>query len=125
MGFIAMFGVGFMLVGLIVCTQLSCRDENIGLATLVLGSVRAMGGSVAVSIFTSIIQNTTKKDAGTRVGKVVRFAPYNVPGPALPKLIALVIGGKDQLAAKIPGVTPEAVKATRQVLKYTWALSFQ
>jgi hypothetical protein len=125
MGFIAMFGVGFMLVSLIVCTQLSCRDENIGLATLVLGSVRAMGGSVAVSLFTSIIQNTTKKDSEPRVGGVVLLPPYNVPRTSLPKLIALVIGGKDGLAARLPGVTPAAVKATRQSLKYTWALAFQ
>jgi hypothetical protein len=125
MGFIAMFGVGFMLVGLIVCTQLSCRDENIGLATLVLGSVRAMGGSVAVTIFTSTIQNTIKKDSGPRVAKVVMRPPYNVAQKQLPKLIALVVGGKDQLAAKLPGVTPAAVKATRQALKYTWALAFQ
>lgn len=125
MGFIAMFGVGFMLVGLIVCTQLSCRDENIGLATLVLGSVRAMGGSVAVTIFTSTIQNTIKKDAGPRVAKVVMRPPYSVPQKQLPKLISLVVGGKDKLAAALPGLTPEAVKATRQTLKYTWALAFQ
>jgi hypothetical protein len=120
-----MFGVGFMLVGLIVCTQLSCRDENIGLATLVLGSVRAMGGSVAVTIFTSTIQNTIKKDSGPRVAKVVMRPPYNVAQKQLPLLIKLVVGGKDQLAAKLPGVTPAAVKATRQALKYTWALAFQ
>lgn len=125
MGFIAMFGVGFMLVGLIVCTQLSCRDENIGLATLVLGSVRAMGGSVAVTIFTSTIQNTIKKDSGPRLAKVVMLPPYRVAQKQLPALIKLVIGGKDQLAAKLPGVSPEAVQATRQVLKWTWALAFQ
>lgn len=114
-----------MLVGLIVCTQLTCRDEHIGLATLVLGSVRAMGGSVAVTIFTSVIQNTIKKDAGPRVAKVVMRPPYRVPLKQLPALIKLVVGGKDQKAAKLPGVSPEAVKATRQVLKWTWVLAYQ
>ncbi|KAE9992342.1 hypothetical protein EG327_009296 [Venturia inaequalis] len=125
MGFVAMFGVGFMLIGLIVCTQLCCKDEHIGLATLVLGSVRAMGGSVAVTIFTSTIQNTIKKDSGPRVAKVVMRPPYRVAQKQLPALIKLVVGGKDELAAKLPGVSPEAVKATRQALRYTWALAFQ
>jgi hypothetical protein len=122
-GFLAMFGVGFMLVALIVSTQLTCNDRNIGLATLVLGSVRAMGGSLAVTIFTSIIQNTLKTDGPTRVAKVV--LPMKVPKSSLGALIKLVIGGKDQLAAKLPGVTPESVKAARDALKWSWSLAFQ
>ncbi|TID24217.1 Neutral ceramidase B [Venturia nashicola] len=125
LGFLAMFGVGFMLNGLIVCVQLSCKDEHIGLATLVQGSLKAMGGSLAVTIFSSTIQNTQKKDAGPRVAKAVMQPPYRVAQEELPTLIKLVVGGKDQLAAKLPGVSPEAVKATRQVLKLTWALAFK
>jgi hypothetical protein len=118
-----MFGVGFMLVALIVCTQLTCNDRNIGLATLVLGSVRAMGGSVAVTIFSSIINSTLKNDGPLRVAKAV--IPMGVPKTAFSKLIPLVIGGKDELAAKIKGVTPAAVKATREALKWSWGLAFQ
>ncbi|KAF2428787.1 MFS general substrate transporter, partial [Tothia fuscella] len=123
LGFVAMFGVGFMLVALIVCTQLSCRDKNIGLATLVLGSVRAMGGSVAVTIFSSIINSTLKTDGPIRVAKKV--IPMGVPKSSLGNLIKLVIGGKDDLAAKLKGVTPEAVHAAREVLKWSWGLAFQ
>jgi hypothetical protein len=112
-----------MLVSLIVCTQLTCNDRNIGLATLVLGSVRAMGGSVAVTIFSSIINTTLKKDGPVRVAKAV--LPMGVPRAALSKLIPLVIGGKDELAAKIKGLNPAAVKATREALKWTWSLAFQ
>jgi hypothetical protein len=122
-GFLAMFGVGFMLVALIVSTQLTCNDRNIGLATLVLGSVRAMGGSLAVTIFTSIIQNTLKTDGPVRVAKVV--LPMSVPQTSLGALIKLVIGGKDGLAAQLPGVTPGAVKAARDALKWTWGIAFQ
>jgi hypothetical protein len=122
-GFLAMFGVGFMLVALIVSTQLTCNDKNIGLATLVLGSVRAMGGSLAVTIFTSIIQNTLKTDGPTRVKDVV--IPLKVPPTSIGALMKLVIGGKDQIAAKLPGVTPEAVKATRNALKWSYSLAFQ
>jgi hypothetical protein len=122
-GFLAMFGVGFMLVALIVSTQLTCNDRNIGLATLVLGSVRAMGGSLAVTIFTSIIQNTLKTDGPERVKHAV--LPLKVPLTSLGALIKMVIGGQDRLAAQLPGVTPEAVRATRNALKWTWGLAFQ
>jgi hypothetical protein len=122
-GFLAMFGVGFMLVALIVSTQLTCNDKNIGLATLVLGSVRAMGGSLAVTIFTSIIQNTLKTNGPKRVMEAV--IPMRVPETSIGLLIKLVIGGKDQIAAKLPGVTPEAVKAARDALKWSWSLAFQ
>lgn len=119
------FGVSIVLVGLVICTQLSCRDENLGLATLVLGSVRAIGGAVAIAIFSSSLENTVKKDSGPRVAKVLTQPPYSIAREQLPALIKLVLGGKDQSAARLPGVTPEAVKETRRVLKYTWALAFR
>src|ERR1700761_8810907 len=66
-GFLAMFGMGMLLVAVIVCVQLTCADEHIGLATLVLGSVRSMGGSLAVTLYTNVMQSTLKKDSGPRV----------------------------------------------------------
>lgn len=50
MGFLAMFGMGASLVALIVCSQLASEDSHLGLATLVLGSMRGIGGSVAVTV---------------------------------------------------------------------------
>lgn len=125
LGFIAMFGVGFMLVALIVSTQLTCNDENIGLATLVLGSVRGMGGSVAITTFTSIIQNTMQTQAGPAVGKAIMPAPYRVPLSSVKEMVPLIIGGKDVIAANLPGSSPAAVKAAREALKWVWGHAFQ
>ena len=101
MGFVAMFGMGMSLVALIVCAC-SWRpdDAHIGLATLVLGSIRAIGGSVAVTIYTSIMQNTLKEDARPRVAKELG-AISGVTPEAIKELVPKLLGGKELLRTNI------------------------
>jgi Fungal trichothecene efflux pump (TRI12) len=122
-GFLAMFGMGLMLVALIVCVQLSCDDEHIGLATLVLGSVRSIGGSVAVTIYTSIMMNTVKEDAGPRTGAAV--LPAGLPPSSLPPLLKLLLGGRPHDALKVPGVDQKILDAATIAVKWSWTLAFQ
>jgi hypothetical protein len=122
-GFVSMFGMGIVLVGVIVCVQLSCQDSHIGLATLVMSSIRSMGGSMAVTIYSSIMQNTLKEQAGPRVAKAI--APYNVPKSSLPMLIKLLIGNREKDAAKLPGVTTQVMKAAGTAIKWAWSVAFQ
>jgi hypothetical protein len=123
LGFMAMFGMGLMLVSLIVAVQLASEDRHLGLATLVLGSIRSIGGSVAITIFTSIMMNTVKEDAGPRIAKVV--LPMGAPGRSLPPLVKLLIGGRPKDALKVPGITPSILKAAADVAKWSWTLAFQ
>jgi trichothecene efflux pump TRI12 len=123
MGFLAMFGMGMSLVALVVCVQLASEDSHIGLATLVLGSIRAIGGSVAVTIYSSLMQNTVKKDAPTRVGKAV--IPLGVSRETLHSLVPLLVGGKIEQAGHVPGVSSQALKAGLDALKWTYTLVFQ
>lgn len=122
-GFVSMFGMGIILVGVIVCVQLTCQDSHIGLATLVMSSIRSMGGSVAITIYTSIMQNTIKEQAGVRVGKAI--APYNVPKTSVPSLIKLLIGNREKDAAKLPGVTAQVMKAAGLAIKWAWSVAYQ
>lgn len=122
MGFIAMFGMGMSLVALIVGVQLTCEDKNIGLATLVLGSVRAIGGSVAITIYTTILQNTIAQDAGPRIAAAV--VPLGVPIDSLADFIPLLVGAREDLAALVPGVSAEALAVAEETIKYTWAKAF-
>jgi hypothetical protein len=122
-GFLAMFGMGLMLVALIVCVQLSCEDEHIGLATLVLGSVRSIGGSVAVTIYTSIMMNTVKEDSGPRIGAAIHYA--DVPPSSLPPLVKLLVGGRPHDALKLPGVNQKVLDVAATALKWSWTLAFK
>ncbi|KAK2794657.1 hypothetical protein FQN51_000755 [Onygenales sp. PD_10] len=123
MGFLAMFGMGMSLTALIVGVQLTCEDKDIGLATLVLGSVRAIGGSVAITIYTSILQNIIEKDAGPRVGKAV--LPLGVPMESLPKFITFLVGNREDLAAQVEGVSAKALEVGSETIKWSWAEGFK
>lgn len=122
MGFLAMFGMGMSLTVLIVGVQLSCEDKNLGLATLVLGSIRGIGGSVAITIYSSILQNTIAADAGPRIAKAV--LPLGVPTTTLPKFIALLLGAREDLAGQLPGVSPDALAVGSETIKWSWAQGF-
>jgi hypothetical protein len=126
MGFLAMFGMGLSLVALIVSVQLAAdSDEHIGLATLILGSVRAIGGSTAVTIFTSIINNSIKKDIGPRVGKAI--VPLGVAVADVGKVIAAIQGNPKhpEKALAIAGMTVPALQAAGQAFQWTYAIAFQ
>jgi hypothetical protein len=123
LGFMAMFGMGLMLVSLIVAVQLASEDRHLGLATLVLGSIRSIGGSVAITIFTSIMMNTVKKDAGTRVAKKV--VPMGAPVSSLKALVTALLGGRAAEALKAPGITPSILKAAAETAKWSWSMAFQ
>jgi hypothetical protein len=122
-GFVSMFGMGIVLVGVIVCVQLTCQDSHIGLATLVMSSIRSMGGSMAVTIYSSIMQNSMKEQAGPRVAKAV--LPMGVPQTTLPMLIKLLMGNREKDAAKLPGVTAAVMKAAGTAIKWAWSVAFQ
>jgi hypothetical protein len=121
-GFLSMFGTGWTSVSLIVCVQLSCADEDIGMATLILGAVRAVGGSVAVTIYSTILNGVMKKDAGQLVGAAV--VPLGYPIAGLKPLIENLINENVLVAASLPGVTPAILHAARESLKLAWTKGF-
>lgn len=122
-GFISNFGMGIVLVGVVVGVQLTCQDSHIGLATLVVGSIRSMGGSVAIIAYSSILQNTIKKEMVPRVEKAV--AGLDVPKTTIPKLAGLLVGNREKDAARLPGVTEAVMKAAEQAIKWAWSVAYQ
>ena len=122
LGFLAMFGIGILMLASIVVTQLSCADKHIGLATLILGSVRSIGGSLAVTIFSQIMLITAKDDANWRVTKAME---NDVPASSIPRLIKTLMGGRPKEALKLDGVTPAALAVASEVMKWSWTVAFQ
>lgn len=121
-GFLSMLGTGWITVSLIVCVQLSCSDENLGLATLLLGAVRAIGGSVAVTIYTSLLNNTLTTQAGPTIGKAV--VPLGYPESGLRNLIFELTNENIPAAAGLPNVTPRVLGTAREALKVVWTVGF-
>lgn len=110
------------LTVLIAGVQLSFPDEHIGLATLVLGSVRAIGGSVAITIHTAILTNTMAADAGPRVAAAV--IPLGLEPSTLPDFVGPLAGHRPDLAAQVPGVTAGVLEVAMETIKFSWAKAF-
>jgi hypothetical protein len=121
-GFLSLFGTGWTSVSLIVCVQLCCADADIGMATLILGAVRAVGGSVAVTIYSYLVGAVLKSDAGPRVGSAVM--PLGYPASGLEELIGNLVNENFAAAAGLPDVTPPILTAAREALKLTWAKGY-
>jgi hypothetical protein len=81
--------------------------QDIGLATGVLGSIRAMGGAVAQAMYVSIL--TTK--AAEYIPRDVTPAALGagLPESSLPALFAGLTAGN---FSAVPGITPEIIAAT-------------
>jgi trichothecene efflux pump TRI12 len=121
-GFLSMFGTGWTSVSLIVCVQLCCPDEDIGMATLILGAVRAVGGSVAVTIYSTLVNGVMKHNAGKVVGAAV--VPLGYPAESLEPLIVNLINENVEAAASLPGVTNTVLQAARFALQSVWSTGF-
>jgi hypothetical protein len=121
-GFLSMFGTGWTSVSLIVCVQLACADEDIGMATLILGAVRAVGGSVAITVYSTIINRVLKEDAGVNIAKAV--LPLGYPESGLESLVVELINENVEVARALPDMTNLILDAAREALKTTWTKAF-
>lgn len=95
------------------------EPQDIGLATGVLGSIRALGGAVAQALYVSILTN-----------KVTKFIPENVvpaatgaglPASSLPQLFAGITTGN---FSAVPGVTPQVIAATGLAVRDAYVTTF-
>lgn len=123
--FLAMFGTGWTTVAIVVCVQLACRDVDIGLASLLVGSVRAIGGSVAIALFSALLQNYLTDHAGIDVA--LKVLPLGCPFDSLRPLVLGLINedDPDTLMAAVPGITLEIIQAAQDALKWTFTRAFQ
>ena len=122
-GFLSMFGTGWTSVSLIVCVQLACEDEDIGMATLILGAVRAVGGSVAVTIYSTLLSSVMKAEAAKRIGQAV--VPLGYPISGIGPLTIQLINENIDIASKLPGMNEAILDAARLALQQTWNKAFR
>jgi hypothetical protein len=120
--FLSLFGTGWTGVALLVCVQLDCRDEDIGMATLVLGSIRAIGGSVAITIYSTILNNAMAKYAGLYVAEAV--IPLGYSPSALAPLVLSLINEDYTGAQNLPGVTQSIYEAAKLAVEQSWTKGF-
>jgi hypothetical protein len=96
-------------------------DKDIGSGTLLLGSVRAVGGSVAITIYSTLLNNTFTQNAEK---VALRLLALGTPLTAVEPLIFHLVNENTALARQIPGVTEPILTAARESMKSVWAEGF-
>lgn len=122
---IALTLVGPFFVGVIELTALAiaplfCKPEDIGLASGLLASIRSAGGSIAVTVYSTILSNRLKFTVPHNIGPVAVAA--GLPEDQVPALTKAVLGGS---LAKFPGLTDSILKAVSSVLPTAYSQAFQ
>jgi hypothetical protein len=92
------------------------------MATLLLGAVRAIGGSVAVTIYSALLNNTLEDQAAKTIEAAVY--PFGLPEGSYASLILNLINENIPAAAATTGVTPQILEAARNALKVVWTHGF-
>lgn len=120
LGVLATFVIGWVDNIAFPGVTLLYESQDIGLATGVLGSIRAVGGAVAQTVYVSILTN-----------KVSTFLPQYVtpaatqaglPQSSLPALFAGITAGN---FSAVPGITPEIIAAAGGATQKAYLESFR
>jgi hypothetical protein len=96
------------------------EPQDIGLATGVLGSIRALGGAVAQALYVSVFVNKLNENIPTYVVPAVTKA--GLPSSSLSAFFAAVTSGD---FSKVPGVTPAVLAALGPAMKLAYSQSFR
>ncbi|RDW65649.1 trichothecene efflux pump [Aspergillus mulundensis] len=95
--------------------------QDIGLATGVLGSLRALGGAVAQAVYVSVLDNEVKKNIPKYVGAAATAA--GLPESSLSALLEAVSAGS--IPDGVPGATDSVVAASMAARKIAYSESFR
>jgi len=74
------------------------------------------------SIYSSLLTNTLKKDAGSTIAQ--RVIPLGLPLTSIEPLVLGLINENIPAAAAVRGVSPEILNAAREALKTVWTKGF-
>jgi hypothetical protein len=114
------FFVGFIELASLALAPLFCKPADIGLASGLLASIRSAGGSIAVAVYSTILQNRLRTTIPANIGPVAIAA--GLPANRLPALVTAIRGNS---LAKFPGITPAITGAVQKVLPEAYAQAFK
>ncbi|KAK7191532.1 hypothetical protein DPSP01_011049 [Paraphaeosphaeria sporulosa] len=120
LGVLATFVIGWVDNISFPGVTLLWESQDIGLATGVLGSIRAIGGAVAQTVYVSILNNKI----ATYLPEFVAPAATNagLPASSLPQLFAGITAGN---FTAVPGITPEIIAVTGAATQKAYIESFR
>ncbi|CAI6340163.1 unnamed protein product [Periconia digitata] len=121
LGILATFVIGWIDNVVFPGVTLLWESQDIGLATGVLGSIRAIGGAVAQTVYVSILQNKLATFLPQYVGAAATSA--GLPASSIPALLT-TIGAAGNLTS-VPGITPDVIAAAGAATQKAYLESFK
>lgn len=119
MGTLGCFVIGWIDNITFPGVTLVIEPQDIGLASGVLGSIRALGGAVAQALYVSILTNKVTKYIPEYVVPAATGA--GLPASSLPQLFAgLTLGN----FTAVPGITPQVIAATGLAVRDAYVTTF-
>lgn len=120
MGVLATFVIGWIDGITFPGVTLLWESQDIGLATGVLGSIRALGGAIAQALYVSILTNKLTVYLPRFV--VPAATEAGLPASSIPALFAGITAGN---FTAVPGITPEIIAVTGGAVQKAYLESFR
>jgi hypothetical protein len=120
MGVLGCISIGFVDNITFPGVTLIIQPQDIGLATGVLGSIRACGGAVAQALYSSVLANKLKIYLPRYVAPAALSA--GLPSASLPALFAGITAGN---FSAVPDITPAIIAVVGTEVKHAYISSFK
>jgi hypothetical protein len=102
------------------------EPQGIGLATGVLGSLRALGGAIAQAVYVSVLDNELQKNIPAYVGPAATSA--GLPESSIADLLSALSASSGKSSSSldaVSGITENIVAAATAAMKVAYSRSFR
>ncbi|KAF1950101.1 MFS general substrate transporter [Byssothecium circinans] len=125
--FLAMFPFGWITLNCYTTASLNVPQRDLGVAIGLIGTFRSVGGSIGSVIFSSIFEQTSKKEVARRI--IQTAAASGVESISvmqeLIEAVQLTLVGVPGQAAKLRDVPIEAFEASVRAARHAYAYGFR
>ncbi|KAI3572788.1 major facilitator superfamily domain-containing protein [Fusarium oxysporum f. sp. albedinis] len=120
---LAGFGLGFGLVIAVTTGQISTPPGLIATTSGLILTSRSLGGSVALPVYTAILNSSLSKHLGQKIAE--RVVPLGLSAKDLPAFVSALANNDQRALAAIPGVTPQVISAGVVGLRSAYHIAFR
>ncbi|KAM0236615.1 hypothetical protein ACHAP5_009301 [Fusarium lateritium] len=120
---LAGLGLGFGIVIAVTTGQISPSPGLIATTSGLILTSRSLGGSVALPVYTAILNSLLSKHLGQKIAK--RVIPLGLSVKDLPAFVSALANNDQQALAAIPSVTPHVIAAGVVGLRPAYRIAFR
>ncbi|KAF2645897.1 MFS general substrate transporter [Massarina eburnea CBS 473.64] len=125
--FLAMFPFGWITLNCYTTASLNVPQRDLGVAIGLIGTFRSVGGSIGSVLFSSIFDQTAKKEVIKRIARTAAAGGIqddDIIGELVEAVQQTLVGVPGQ-AAKLKDVSTEVFDASVRAARYAYAYGFR